>query len=86
MRASVLRDQGRADSAEAAFAELPLLFPQSPLADRSLFEAARLQEEALGQPESALATYTKLLEAYPSSLLASRARERIRALQTAVNS
>jgi TolA-binding protein len=51
-----------------------------------LFEAARLQEEALGQPESALATYTKLLEAYPSSLLASRARERIRALQTAVNS
>lgn len=86
LRASVLRDQGRADSAEAAFAELPLLFPQSPLADRSLFEAARLQEEALGQPESALATYTKLLEAYPSSLLASRARERIRALQTAVNS
>ena len=86
LRASVLRDQGRADSAEAVFAELPLLFPQSPLADRSLFEAARLQEEALGQPESALATYAKLLEDYPSSLLAARARERIRALQTSVNS
>ena len=86
LRAAVLRDQGRADSAEAAFAELPLLFPQSPLADRSLFEAARLQEDALGQPESALATYTRILEEYPSSLLAPRARERIRALQTSVNS
>jgi tetratricopeptide (TPR) repeat protein len=86
LRASVLRDQGRADSAEVAFAELSMLFPQSPLADRSLFEAARLQEEALGDPASALKTYTKILEQYPSSLLAARARERIRALQANTSS
>jgi outer membrane protein assembly factor BamD (BamD/ComL family) len=62
------------------------MFPRSPLADRSLFQAAQLQEQALNDPSGALNTYTRLLEEYPSSLLAAEARERIRALQQDVSS
>jgi hypothetical protein len=43
-------------------------------------------QERLGKPASALATYTKILEDYPSSLLGADARERIRALQQTVSS
>jgi TolA-binding protein len=86
LRASVLRDQGRSSAATTAFVELSAMFPRSPLADRSLFQAAQLQEQALNDPSGALNTYTRLLEEYPSSLLAAEARERIRALQQDVSS
>lgn len=80
-RAHTLDDAGRPDEALAAFFELPLIHPGSPLADRSLYEAARLQEQVLDAPEGALETYTRLLADYPGSLLIPDARARIRALR-----
>ena len=86
LRAAVLRDRGRIETAVQSFTEIPAMFARSPLADRSLFEAARLQEQYLNDAAGALDTYTRLLEQYPHSLLASKARERIRALERSVSS
>lgn len=86
LRATLLREQGRIEPAVETFVAIPERFPQSPLADRSLFEAARTQEQALDDTGAALDTYSRLLEAYPSSLLAAKARERIRALQRSTRS
>ncbi|WP_456427455.1 tetratricopeptide repeat protein [Rhodocaloribacter sp.] len=81
LRASILRQMGRAEDALAAFLELPLLHPQSYLADRSLFAAGELQERVFDDAEAALRTYTRILTEYPGSLLISDARARIRALR-----
>lgn len=81
LRADALRAAGRYDAAYQAFAELPLLHPKSFLADRSLFTAAEIQERHLLDAEGALATYTRLLDTYPGSLLATEARQRIRRLR-----
>jgi tetratricopeptide (TPR) repeat protein len=81
IRAQSLRAAGRTDAALAAFQELPLIHPQSPFADRSLFEAAALQAHALGAIEDAIETYTTLLTDYPGSLLAPDARTAIRRLR-----
>ena len=72
---------GRAEEALAAFGELPLIHPQSPLADRSLFQAAEIQEQDLNNPEGALTTYTQILTHYPGSMLLPEVRFRIRALR-----
>ncbi len=81
LRAEVLQRKGQAEAALNAFAEIPLMYPQSHLADQSLFRAAEIQENGLGNPEAALKTYTRLLSEYPGSLLATDARTRIRALR-----
>lgn len=86
LRATVLHDAGRIEDALAAFGELPLMYPTSYLADRSLFEAASIQEHDLGDTEAALKTYTRLLTEYPGSLLVPDARQRIRILRDDVNS
>lgn len=86
LRATILRQQGRAESAVKAFLEVSLMFPKSSLADRSLFQAAQLQEQSLRDTATALDTYTRLLKEYPNSLLADKARARIRALQHDVSS
>ncbi|MDX1548447.1 MAG: tetratricopeptide repeat protein, partial [Rhodothermales bacterium] len=59
LRARALREAGRTEDALAAFGEIPLIHPQSFLADRSLFLAAEIQERDLGLPDDALATYTR---------------------------
>ncbi|MEX1055226.1 MAG: tetratricopeptide repeat protein, partial [Rhodothermales bacterium] len=81
LRASVLRSAGRGREAHDAFAELPLLHPQSYLADRAFFEAAEIQEIELADAEAAVKLYSRLLTEYPGSLLAPEARERIRRLR-----
>ncbi len=80
-RARTLRAQRRYEAAHHAFAEVTLMHPQSPFADRSLFESAEIQAEALDNPEAALELYRRLLQEYPQSLLASQARSRIRSLE-----
>lgn len=80
-RAGLLHQVGRTDDAAAAYAELPLAHPDSPLADRALFAAAELQERVLARPDAAVQTYIRLLETYPGSLLATEARSRIRNLR-----
>ncbi|MFB3131407.1 MAG: tol-pal system YbgF family protein [Rhodothermales bacterium] len=81
LRATAIREAGRAEEALAAFGELPLIHPQSPLADRSLFQAAEIQEQDLNDPEGALTTYTQILTHYPGSMLLPEVRFRIRALR-----
>lgn len=81
VRAGVLRRSGDSAEARDAFAELPLIHPQSHLADRALFIAAEIAETELEEKEAAVELYTRLLSDYPGSLLASQARKRIRALR-----
>lgn len=82
LRAEALRASGRPSEAFALFAELPLLYPTSFLADRSLFAAAEMQEHLLDDPAQALGLYTRLLADYPGSIFAAEARERIRRLRS----
>lgn len=80
-RAHILRERGRHREAVAAFGEIPLLYPGSFLADRSLFNAAKILEEDLGDNEPALELYQRILTEYPGSLLLSNVRRRIRILR-----
>jgi len=81
LRATAMREAGRAEEALAAFGELPLIHPESPLADRSLFQVAEIQEQDLNDPDGAMVTYTQILTHYPGSLLLPEVRLRIRALR-----
>ncbi|ARA92088.1 hypothetical protein AWN76_002145 [Rhodothermaceae bacterium RA] len=81
LRASALRTLGRSDEALAAFGEIPLMHPDSYLADRSLFAYAEILEQDLGRTREAIEAYTRLLTVYPGSLLAPEARLRIRTLR-----
>ena len=81
LRAQALREARRAEDALLAFGELPLIHPESPLADRSLFHYADILEQDLDDRSAALEAYTDFLARYPGSLLAPEARLRIRALR-----
>lgn len=81
LRATALRDAGEAQEAFTAFFELPLAHPDSPLVDRSLYQAGEIKEFELNDPEGALEIYTRLLTDYPGSLLVPDVRIRIRSLR-----
>ena len=81
LKASTLRETGRIEESLAAFLEFPLIHPQSFLVDRSLFTAAEIYEYELGEDERAAETYTQILTQYPGSLLANKARDRIRIIR-----
>lgn len=83
LRAETLLLDGRSEDAMMAFGEFPLIHPESPLRDRSLFHYAELLEHAKHDSAAALQAYTDLLTQHPGSLLISKARERIRALRAA---
>ena len=83
LRAQALRKAHRTRDALAAFGEFPLIHPDSPLCDRSLFNYAEILERELGALSAALDAYTDLLTRYPGSLLDTETRERIRALREA---
>lgn len=81
LRANTLREIGQTEEALAALLEFPLIHPQSFLVDRSLFTAAEIYEIELGQDEKAAEIYRRLLTEYPGSLLAGKARDRIRIIR-----
>jgi TolA-binding protein len=81
LRAKMLRDLALSVEAHDAFAEIPLLHPQSFLADQALFAAAEILETELGNKEAAVELYSRLLSQYPGSLLAGQARDRIRIMR-----
>lgn len=83
LRARALLLDNRPDEAMMAFGELPLIHPESPLLDHSLFYYAEILETIQGDAAGALQAYTDLLTQYPGSLLVSKTRERIRALRSA---
>lgn len=80
-KGDLYRREGRPTEAAEAFRTLAEEQPNSPLADRSLFAAARLYELRLGRPDRATELYTRLLDRYPGSPFVPRARVRIRALR-----
>lgn len=81
LRAHALRDLGHYDDALAALGRIPQEHPRSYFLDRALFLSAEIHEHRLADPTAALDAYGRLLDQYPGSLLAPRARERLRALR-----
>lgn len=81
LKASTLRETGRTEEALASLLEFPLIHPRSFLVDQSLFAAAEIYELELGNEDLATETYSRLLTEYPGSLLANKARDRIRLLR-----
>ena len=81
LKAATLRKIGRTDEALAALLEFPLIHPDSYLVDKSLFSAAEIYEIELRDDDLAVDTYSRLLSEYPGSLLATKARERIREIR-----
>ena len=81
LRAEALLLNGQSEDALIAFGEFPLIHPESPLRDRSLFHYAEILETVQGDTAGALQAYTDLLTQYPGSLLVEKVRERIRALR-----
>ena len=81
LKATILREIGRKDLALQSYLEFPLIHPESFLVDRSLFAAAEVYEFDLGNEDLAIETYSRLITEYSGSLLASKARERIRILR-----
>jgi len=69
----------RGDSAGAVedFKKLALQYPGSPLASRALFAAGWIYENRLFNPDSAIASYTKLMVLYPASPYAVRIAPKI---------
>jgi len=68
---------GRVEQAVASLLQLAGQHPQDSYADDALGQAARLCEEELYRPARALELYRRLLEEYPRSRLARRARTRV---------
>ncbi len=81
LRGEILLAAGRREEAYATFAEIPLMHPASFLTDRALFEAAGILSRNPDTREEAAAAYRRLLSEYPGSLLADKARDRLRRLR-----
>lgn len=81
LRAQALRTAGSTQEALVAFGELPLVYPDSPFCDQSLFLVAEILDVDLGDHARAVEVYTHLLVQYPGSPLAAATRLRIRTLR-----
>lgn len=81
LRAHALRASGDSRGALDVLARLPGEHPRSYFLDRALFSEAEIYERDLLDPSAALDAYGRLLDLYPGSLLAPRARERLRDLR-----
>ncbi|MEL6615532.1 MAG: tetratricopeptide repeat protein [Bacteroidota bacterium] len=81
LRAHVLRASGDARASLGVLGRLPQEHPRSYFLDRALFAEAEIYERDLLDPSAALDAYGRLLDLYPGSLLAPRARERLRDLR-----
>ncbi|PIQ61898.1 MAG: hypothetical protein COV99_08110 [Bacteroidetes bacterium CG12_big_fil_rev_8_21_14_0_65_60_17] len=81
LRAGLLADLGQTDDAMQAYLEIPLIHPMSFFGDRSLFQAAVLARDHVGDPDRAIELFERLLTDYPRSLLTSDARMAIRVLR-----
>ena len=81
LRGEILLTVGRRQEAYETFAEIPLMYPASFLADRALFEAAGVLSRESDKKEEAIAAYRRLLSEYPGSLFADKARDHIRRLR-----
>ncbi|MBI4508384.1 MAG: tetratricopeptide repeat protein [Deltaproteobacteria bacterium] len=79
-----LEESGRLSEAVKALVDLATRAPGDPLADDALAEAARILEEKLLDPRQAALHYERIVNDYPSSRLALRAKRRAEALRNAM--
>jgi len=68
-------------TADSLLASITAGYPDEVLADRALFARARLRENHLNDPETALNLYLELISSYPGSVYVVDSRKRIRALR-----
>lgn len=80
-KAELLVKTGQYELAVQAYLELPLLFPASFLADRSLLAASEVQTRFSPDSSEAIKSLERILLEYPGSLLVPTAREQIRRLR-----
>jgi TolA-binding protein len=76
--------RGASAAAAAGFEAFARRYPDDPLADDALAQAAQLAEERLGEPARALALYRALLARYPNRRASRRAEIRARFLEQAL--
>ena len=81
LRASIAEKRQQYAEAERLLERIVTYYPDEILADDALFRRARLQEERLNDPLTAMDLYQQLLKQYPDSLHAPEARKRFRALR-----
>lgn len=82
LRSSEIRiKQGRFAEADSLLQKLLIEFPGDILADDALFRRAKLYDEALNDPSTAMDLYRRLLTEYPGSIYTIEARKRFRELR-----
>ena len=79
--ADIAIQQQQYSDADKLLEQITTQFGDELLADDALFMRARLQEERLHDPLTAMDLYQQLLKQYPDSLFAPEARKRFRALR-----
>jgi len=81
MMAEIKRSTGKHQESIELFQSLPELYSKSYLCDTSLLQIAEIYDEDLNDQETALESYSQILDRYPGSLLAPEVRERIRRIR-----
>ena len=81
LRAEIAIQRQQYSDADRMLEQITTQFGGELLADDALFMRARLQEERLHDPLTAMDLYQQLLKQYPDSLFAPEARKRFRALR-----
>lgn len=80
-RAELETRLGRYDDAVQTYLEIPLMHPQTFLGDRSIFRAAMVTADRIGDTDRAAELLERLLKEYPGSLLLDEARTEMRRLR-----
>ena len=81
LRAEIAIQRQQYAEADRLLDQIATQFPDELLGDDALFRRARLQEERLNDPLTAMDLYQQLLKQYPDCLYAPEARKRFRALR-----
>jgi tetratricopeptide (TPR) repeat protein len=80
-KAQIALREGKFQEADTLLGEVTGLYPWDILADNALMMRARLHEEQLGNPSTAMELYQRLMTDYPGSLFVVEARKRFRELR-----
>jgi TolA-binding protein len=80
-KAGIATEKNNFNEADSLYQQLYKSFPDSYLADQSLFESAQLNELTIQQIEIARERYQLLIDQYPGSVYVAEARRRYRILR-----
>ncbi|MDP4844901.1 MAG: tetratricopeptide repeat protein, partial [Salibacteraceae bacterium] len=80
-RAKIFAELGDYENATKNYLQVADVYSSDILADNALFEAGKLYEGFLNDPEKAMECYSRILDEYTSSLFTIEARKRFRKLR-----